>query len=61
MMFTKRLPVSHIGLLNFRARAAAGDCPHCGCRSALKSHGYLYGYAATGDAADTRGLRFFLL
>ena len=61
MKFTPRLPIGHIDVLNFRARVQAEPCPHCHRSSAIKSHGYLWGYAASGDDTETRGLRFFLL
>jgi len=60
MKFTHYLPPNSLDLLNLRAKIQAGDCLHCQCQGAIVAHGYLRGYAESGNDKVTRGLRFFV-
>lgn len=59
MKFTRFLEHKSLDYLNFRLRIKAGGCPKCHSPCALMSHGYLRGYAASGGATVSRGLRFW--
>jgi hypothetical protein len=57
--FCRYLAPGCLELLALRAEVRAGACRHCDCPSALVAHGYLQGYAGSGHAKVSRGLRFF--
>ena len=59
MKFTTYLAPNSLDLLNLRSKIKNHDCPHCHCRAAVLSHGYLRGYALSGDDKVTRGIAFF--
>jgi hypothetical protein len=59
MKFTHYLAPNSLDLLNLRAKVQAGDCCHCQRQGAIVAHGYLRGYAESGNEKVTRGIRFF--
>ena len=58
MKFARFVEPNSLDLLNLRAKIKAGGCGRCHCLSAVVVHGYLWGYAASGDDKVTRGMRF---
>jgi hypothetical protein len=60
MKFSPHLAPDSADLLNLRVIVRSANCRHCQCRESVVAHGYLRGFAESGNDIVTRGLRFFV-